>query len=271
MKKLFTVAAIGLLLASSLAGGTKEELQRLQNDILQLQSLIRTLVDNQERTQGSSQDLLEQLNDRTAQVEASIKSMAQAMRNRAQQQEQQSAEWREAFQRLVVKIDDTNNRIAALQQKLDESQMKIQSVRNVTPDIGGSAEPDRVYGAAYNDYIMGNYELAIAAFRDFLTSFPDSEYSDNAAYYLGVSHMEQGRCPAAVQAFQEVINLYPGGDKLVPSRYKMALCQEQLGRRDEAIETFKDLIELHPDSPEAALAKNELERLGVPQDEDTRQ
>ncbi|HSR66742.1 MAG TPA: tetratricopeptide repeat protein [Acidobacteriota bacterium] len=270
MKKLFTAAAlIFLLLAANGAAGTKEELIRLQNDVIQLQNLIRTLVDNQDRTQGSTQDLLEQLNDRTAQLDASIKTMAQAMRDRAKEQQEQSAEWRESFQRLVVKLDDTNNRIAALQHKLEESQMKIQSVRNATPDIGGAAEPDRVYGAAYNDYIMGNYELAIAAFRDFLTQFPDSEYSDNAAYYLGVSQMEQGRCAVAVQAFDEVINLYPGGDKLVPARYKKGVCQSQMGRRQEAIETFQELIKLHPESAEASLARNELERLGVALDEDT--
>ncbi len=254
-----------LLLAtwSWTSAGTKEELQRLQQDILQLQNLIRTMQENQDRNSGIIQSLLEQLNDQTAQTNTAVNNLTAALRARAGGEDQLAQQFQEAFQKLVVKLDDTNNRIAALQQKVDESQMRVQSLRSYQADITGGVEPDRVYSAAYNDYIMGNYDLSIAAFRDFLSTFPDSEYSDNAAYYLGVSLMEQGRYEAAVSAFDEVLNLYPQADKTTPAYYKKAVSLLQVQRNAEAIETFRKLITLYPESPEANLSRNELQRLGI--------
>ncbi|MEE8587344.1 MAG: tetratricopeptide repeat protein, partial [Acidobacteriota bacterium] len=233
------------------SAGTKEELQRLQQDILQLQNLIRTMQEIQGKNGGIIQSLLEQLNDQTAQTNAAVNSLTAVLRSRAGGEDQLARQFQDAFQKLVVKLDDTNNRIAALQQKVDQSQMRVQSLRSYKPDIMGGVEPDRVYSAAYNDYIMGNYDLAIAAFRDFLSTFPDSEYSDNAAYYLGVSLMEQGRYEAAISAFDEVLNLYPQADKTTPAYYKKAVSLLQVQRNADAIETFRKLITLYPESPEA--------------------
>ncbi|HXK62382.1 MAG TPA: tol-pal system protein YbgF, partial [Acidobacteriota bacterium] len=174
------------------------------------------------------------------------------------------AQLREEIQKLNVKLDDTNNRIAGLYQKVEESQLKTSSLRNV-PSAGGTGgvEPDQVYSQAYNDYLLGNYDLAIAGFQDFLTNFPNSEYADNAAHYIGVCYFEQGRYEQAAQAFDQVINLYPKADKTPVAYFKMAAAYQNLHKNDEAIETWKKLYTLFPDSQEAKLAAQELEKLGV--------
>ena len=36
----------------------------------------------------------------------------------------------------------------------------------------------------YNDYLMGNYALAVDGFQDFLANYPESEYADNSYNFV---------------------------------------------------------------------------------------
>ena len=89
----------------------------------------------------------------------------------------------------------------------------------------------------------------------------------NAAYYLGVCQMEQGRYEAAIKAFDEVLNLFPKADKMTPAYYKKGLALLQVQRNAEAIETFKKLLTRFPESSEALLSKDELQKLGIDPEE----
>lgn len=242
--------------------GTEEELMRLQSDVLQLQNQIRLLQKSGEESGAILKSLLEQLNDQIANTNLRMEGLAKAIRAQKADQGTFVDMVVQEVQSLSIKWSDTNSRIAALQRKLQENQFQIQSLRQ-TPSEGAAMEPDQVYSSVYNDYLMGNYELAIAGFQDFLSNYPDSEYSDNASYYLGVCYQEKGRYEQAIQAFDQVINLYPKADKTPPAYYKKAFALEQLQMNGEAIETRKKLATIFPDSQEAVLALQELERLGV--------
>ena len=246
------------------SAGTKEELIRLQSDVLQLQNQIRLLQKNFDKTGGVLQSLLEQLNDQIGQSNVKMVGLAEALTAQKADVGDAIVQFRQEIQSLQIKWDDTNTRIASVQHKLDENQLQIQSLRQVpSVEAGGFIESDQVYSSVYNDYLMGNYELSIAGFQDFLSNYPDNEYSDNASYYLGVSYLERGRREQAIQAFDQVINLFPKADKTPPAYYKKALVLEQLQRNTERIDTLRKLATIFPDSQEANLAREELVKLGV--------
>ncbi|MBI4446597.1 MAG: tol-pal system protein YbgF [Acidobacteria bacterium] len=272
MKRYAVFFSVVLLFASSPAwAGTKEEIIRLQSDVLQLQNQLRVLQKNVEENGSVLKTLLEQLNDQVAKNQVALEGMTQGLQAQKADVGQSLGEVRRDLQNLSVKWDDTNNRIAAIHQKLEENQMRLSSLREVPSESEGAAvEPDQIYNAAYNDYLMGNYDLAIASFQDFLSNFRDSELSDNALYYLGVSFQNQGRYEQAIQAFDQVINLYPKGDKTPNAHYKKALTLQQVQKNTEAIEAFKKLATLYPESQEAAMARAELEKLGVSLEEPAR-
>jgi tol-pal system protein YbgF len=242
--------------------GTQEELVRLQNDVLQLQNQIRLLQKSTDENGSILKSLLEQLNDQIANANVRMEALTVALQGQKQDQGVFVSQIRQEIQSLSIKWDDTNNRIASLQQGLQENQLQVQSLRQA-PGMDSSIEPDQVYSSVYNDYLMGNYELAIAGFQDFLLSFPDSEYSDNASYYLGVCYHEKGRYEQAIQAFDQAINLYPRADKTPPAYFKKGAAQEELQLSAEAIETWRQLATIFPESQEAILAIQELDRLGV--------
>lgn len=242
--------------------GTEEELIRLQSDVLQLQNQIRLIQKSLDDNSAILRSLLEQLNDQIATSNVHMETLVAVVQAQKTDQHASLLQVREEIQSLSIKWDDTNTRISALQHKFQENQLQIQSLRQI-PSAGTAIEPDQVYSSVYNDYLMGNYDLAIAGFQDFLANYPDNEYSDNASYYLGVCYHEKGRYEQAIQAFDQVINLYPKADKTPPSYFKKAYALEQLQRNAEAIETRKKLAAIFPDSPEAVLARQELEALGI--------
>jgi len=246
--------------------GTKEEIVRLQSDVLQLQEQIRLLQKSTDDRGNVLKSLLEQLNDQIAKSNLAMENLTQAMSGQKAEVGTAVSSLRQEIQKLSVKLDDTNNRIAGLYQKVEDSQVKASSLRNLPSgnDPSGGVQPDQVYSQAYNDYLVGNYDLAITGFQDFLTNYPNSEYADNAMHYLGVCYFEQNRYEQAIQAFDQVINLYPKGDKTPVAYFKKAAAYQALQKNNEAVDTWKKLYTLFPDSQEAKLAAQELEKLGVP-------
>ena len=267
MRRVFVFGVILLLTSCTMVfGGTKEEIVRLQSDVLQLQELIRTLQKGVDEKNGTMVSLLEQLNDQVAEGNLAFEQMTGAVNSSRTQSlalENVVNELKDGLQVLSAKLDDTNNRIASLQRRFEDNQMQIETLRTVPSEAGAEVDPDRVYSASYNDYLMGNYALAIDGFRDYLANYPDSEYADNAAYYLGDCYLQQDRQEMAIQAFEQLINLYPKGDKTPVAYYKKALALQELQRMEEAIETYKNLSKLFPDTREGKLAEEELARFDL--------
>ncbi len=267
MKKTSFALLLVLVVSSSWGyAGTKEEIVRLQSDVLQLQEQIRLLQKSTDDRGNVLKSLLEQLNDQIAKSNLAMENLTQAMSGQKAEVGTAVSSLRQEIQKLSVKLDDTNNRIAGLYQKVEDSQVKASSLRNLPSggDSSAGVQPDQVYSQAYNDYLMGNYDLAITGFQDFLTNYPNSEYADNAMHYLGVCYFEQNRYEQAIQAFDQVINLYPKGDKTPVAYFKKAAAYQALQKNNEAVDTWKKLYTLFPDSQEAKLAAQELEKLGVP-------
>lgn len=263
MKRALTFfMAVAFLASAPMLAGTKEEIIRLQRDVLQLQEQIMELQKSMDERNGKIISLLEQLNDQAALNNVALKDLTQGLRSQNADFTLLVKEITGQFEALAVKLDDTNSRVAGLHQKIDERNLQMQQLRN--PVSGeGPIEPDQVFFAARTDYQMGNYELAAAGFQDFLTTYPEHELADNAAYYLADSYLKQNRFELAVQTFDQVIQLYPDGDKVPVAYFKKAQALEQMQQMTEAIETYQQLSKLFPESQEARLAEAELQKLGL--------
>lgn len=243
--------------------GTKEEVIRLQSDVLQLQNLVRTLQKSSDVNYTQSKDAAEQLNDHVAKTNLLLQSLITTIREQKGHSAGEITQLHEEMQNLLIKLDDTNNRVASIYRKLEEKETRRESLRITSPIIGIAPKPDQLYHLAYNDYLAGNYELAISGFRDFLSQHTESEYADNAAFYLGICHQLMGKNEEAIRVFDEVINMYPQSDMVPSSHYKKAIAQMELQQNGDAMETFSLLMNLYPESQEAQLAKKKLESLGV--------
>jgi tol-pal system protein YbgF len=129
------------------------------------------------------------------------------------------------------------------------------------PPPAPTMSPQEAYSVAYNDYLKGNYDLAIESFRLYRQQFPESPLADNALYWIGECRYSQRKYEEAIDAFDELIQAYPQGDKAAAAHLKKGLSFVELGRRPEALAALKILVAKYPLEEEARIAQDKIREL----------
>jgi tol-pal system protein YbgF len=237
--------------------GTKEELMRLQSDVLALQNQMREFEKTlNERTDGLK-SLVEQLNDQVAKSNLILGTISKTMENQASGARSTDQSLLQEIRALSAKIDDANTRISAMAQQLAD--LKVQA----KPIQGGGTSEDSIYNQAFADLVQGNFDLAIQGFTAYLSSFPGGEKAASAQYNIGEAYYSQNKLPQAIAAFTRVINDYPGMDKTPTALFRRAKAELAMQETKNAIADFREVVEKYPQATEAGLAKDELQKLGV--------
>jgi tol-pal system protein YbgF len=246
--------------------GTKEELEQLQNDILDLRKQMLGFEKSfGERLEGLK-TLVEQLNDQIAESNILFGKFAAEIEKLANRPSADQAILQE-LQTLSSKMDETGTRISALAQQLSE--LKVQSKPLSQRMLQGGSISDEevsqnaIYDQAFNDFVQGNFDLAIQGFIAYLSNFPLGEKAALAQYNIGEAYYNQNRMPQAIAAFTRVINDYPGDGKTPSALFKRGLARLAINENEAATGDFQDIVEKFPETPEAGLARSELEKLGV--------
>ncbi len=126
----------------------------------------------------------------------------------------------------------------------------------------GDDDAGRLFQSSYMDLTLGNYDLAVQGFKNYLIRFPDASNAADAHYYLGESYYSQQRYLEAVADYQTVIKEY-SRSRLVPACYlKSGYCYQKLEEGELAEKAFRELISRYPRSEEAEQARLELQGTG---------
>lgn len=121
--------------------------------------------------------------------------------------------------------------------------------------------PQEAYSVAYNDYLKGNYDLAVESFKLYRQQFPDSPLADNALYWIGECRFSQRKFLEAIDSFDELILAYPQGDKAAAAHLKKGLSFVELGRKPEALAALKILVAKYPLEEESRIAQDKIREL----------
>lgn len=106
-----------------------------------------------------------------------------------------------------------------------------------------------------------DYRGAIARFKEFLKKHPQSEYADNAQYWIGEAHYALREFDQAILEFDAVRRNYPKGDKVPAALLKLGFSFAELGDKVDARLILKELLDRYPQSEEAQKAKQKLKTL----------
>jgi tol-pal system protein YbgF len=253
---------ISLLFLSPLArAGTKEEILRLQSDVNALRDQLRGFEKTfMERTDGIK-SLVVQLNDQVAKSNMILDRVSKTLENQASGVQSTNQTLLQEIRNLSAKIDDAGTRISAMAQQMAD--LKVQSKPLSQEPSGGASSDESMYNQALNDYIQGNFDLAIQGFTAYMNSYPGGTRAADAQFYLGDSYSAQNKLREAIIAFSRVINDYPGVEKVPTALFKRATAELAMQETDNAIADYRDVIERFPEAPEAARAQAELRKLGV--------
>jgi tol-pal system protein YbgF len=126
------------------------------------------------------------------------------------------------------------------------------------PAQGPAPLPRELYSQAYADYTRGNYDLAIQEFQEYLRAYPETEYSDNAQYWIGECYYGKQRFREAIEAWDTLFRVYPSSDKLPDAHFKKAVALERIGRRPQALIEYRYVAEHYPNSEAGRRAREKL-------------
>ena len=240
------------------------------------------------------------LHEQSMRLHLAFNGIVEAIETLAANQQELETAMRRAFadQRLVIdnvgsntrvlreKLDETNVRISSLSQEVEALRVSIpplpvqttrlpEDAEAAQPDSAASApaapapaapvvagsSPQRLYNTAWADYASGQWALAVTGFEAYISTYPRSEMTDDAAFYIGETYFLQGDFQGAVEAYEQVVLNYPNGDKVPEAAYKRGLAFDRLGEPDRARGSFELVVTNYPDSRMAALAQQLLDRL----------
>ncbi len=261
-------ARLGWLAAAAAAAGGCVGSSDIESIQAQLSDLQRQVLQVQQ--QGSSKQEVASLE------EAVSKQMQALLRQEADMQvELQSLSTQ--IERLQAQLEDTNYRLSQLSQQIatTNQELRARPAGAEAPPVGGEepppgsgatdtgGDPQAMYQAAYSDYLRRNYDLAILGFQQYLKAFPETDLTDNAAYWIGECLYGQGKFQESIQQFDLVLAQYPRSDKRASVWLKKGYAHLELGETGDGVAHLRRVLSEFPGSDEANLARQRLRALGV--------
>jgi tol-pal system protein YbgF len=269
--------AAGACVTSTDIEGLRSQLSDVERQILQVQK------------QASSKQEVESL-------EASVgKQMDSLLKTEADMQVKLQ-DLSGQIEALQAKLEDTNYRLGQLSSQIAATNQDLKSFRSAAtlppavppgqpgggqpslpgadspapvPGVGipgeraGGSDPQALYNAAYNDYLKGNYDLALRGFQQYLENFPTTSLAANATYWIGESYYRQKRYRQAIEQYDGVLNRYPRSDKTASALLKKGYAHLELGERSQGVVQLQHVLRQFPTSDEANLARQRLREIGV--------
>ena len=128
-------------------------------------------------------------------------------------------------------------------------------------DNGPSSTEQAVYAQAFDALKAGSYSLAIAGFKEFLTTYPNSPLAENAQYWLGEAYYVNHDYEAAGGSFRTVLKKWPDSRKAPDALLKLGYAQYAQKQYPAAKATLTDVTKKYPGTESAKLAADRLKRI----------
>ena len=248
MFKRLIVVSMFFVFASSAYG--------VEKDVISMMS-VKQRLERMERMVGS-----ELLMQQSQQIEA-LQEEVSVLR---EQLDQQGNEYNTIKQRQRSLYADMDRRINAIETSSPNSALSAPVPapgRGSTPPapVGADSNGKSTYDKAFALLKEGRYKQSIVAFEGFLKNYSNSQYADNAQYWLGEANYAYRQYKQALSEFQRLIAKYPDSSKVQGARLKIAYVYYEMKNWSAARESLQQIIKLFPDTNLAKTANERLQRI----------
>ncbi|OGC91403.1 MAG: tol-pal system protein YbgF [candidate division Zixibacteria bacterium RBG_16_53_22] len=178
------------------------------------------------------------------------------------------------FANYINQLDERMGQIAA---RLEDAVTLINRAAGAMESRGGRRQPgdttqvdttrqaggvdcQKIYNAAYSDFVKERFDMAINGFRNYIESCPNTALSDNAQYWIGEGYFSQKQYDKAQRAFEKMIGDYPSSERLAAGKLKLGRALYEQRQRTNARKYFEDVVKNYPGTDEAQEAAAMLER-----------
>ena len=150
----------------------------------------------------------------------------------------------------------------------DQTQIvqSVDSTKTVSTEIFQSDEkilpkgtPKEQYEFATSFLKVGDYNMAERAFREFVDTNPDSEFSGNAQYWYAETFRIRQLYTDAASAYLEGYQKYPKSEKAPINLLKLGVSLVQIGEKDQGCLMIAGVKKQYPNATQSVLQKAKYE------------
>ncbi|MCH1926688.1 tol-pal system protein YbgF [Shewanella sp. C32] len=132
------------------------------------------------------------------------------------------------------------------------------AISNSTAPASSLSETDAYQRAVDLVLKQRQYAEAIPAFKEFISQYPNSNYADNANYWLGQLLYNQGDLAQAKVAFENVVNNFKESGKRGDSLVKLGMIAEKSNDKNAATGFYNRVLKEYANSAAARIAQQQL-------------
>ena len=212
---------------------------------------------------GANQKAMEQaLEQRFSRIETLVQDRSIELTKLIEELKQDLARMRGQIEVQANRIETLDRRQKDLYVDLDARLRKLEASAQAQ-EKQAAAAPDpaaegKAYEAALNQFKLGNYQSSIAAFQNFLATYPESPQVSSAQYWIGNAYYAVRDYKMAIAAQQKLLASWPASAKAPDALLNIASCQAETGEVKAARETLQTLVKKYPGTSAAEQAKQRL-------------
>ena len=160
---------------------------------------------------------------------------------------------------------DANNRIG---DSYYQNRQFAEAKRYYNQAIATGAQlPGADYATFQKGFVAGlerNHNEKISTLRNLITTYPQSEWVDDAYIEIGKTYVVLKENDKAIETFAEIEKKFSRNHQLIrQARLQIAMLQYNDGKTDAALESYKQLVRTYPSSEEARISLEAIENILV--------
>ena len=144
-----------------------------------------------------------------------------------------------------------------------DSEFIDKKVINAEKKVFDPQNAEAVYQRAFNLLKKSQYDQAKKAFKNFLKNYPESDYSDNAQYWLGETNYVMQKYDIAINEYQALLSIFPNSKKVSHALLKIGYSYAELGNVSDAEKILIEVVQEYPGTTAARLAEERLRKISV--------
>lgn len=197
-------------------------------------------------------------------------SASGAMEGRIKDMERQVAELQKTTSELSSRLDEVNNGLFILKDRMEAQASGIESLRKQQAVPEKKKQPQkgsdvtRAYKHALSLYNDRDYQGSLIEFEQVIAEYPDHKLAENARYWRGECYYALKDYQQSLSEFQRVLDEYPKGNKVPDALLKMGMIYLQMDDKKQAVEHMERVIREYPYSEASKKAEERLKEITRP-------
>jgi tol-pal system protein YbgF len=247
--------------------GVKGEIAGLRKDIEKANEKTSEAFKPLRSGQAEGRADMTEIRDQIQQIRGSIDGLRKdlaAHAARTSRREEEDKALREKLDNVTFKLNFMENflGIGKKDETVDATGEKNGKLPAATPpkDGAGKAKTDKesLYAAAYELFREAKYDKSREAFENLLKQYPDTEFSDNAQFWIGECYYFEKKYEKAIIEYEKVTKNFPEGNKVHYAILKQGLSFLKLGDKASAKLLLQQVIKDFPNTSQSRIARSKL-------------